>query len=102
MNAYIAPGVEMYRTPEEIKRRVCKVFGISEDKMLSRTHRPGIVVPRQVAMTIMYRRRKMTIQAIGKEFNRNHATVIYANKAVQNMIDTNDYKHELEQLKPLL
>ncbi len=92
----------MYRTPEEIKRRVCKVFGISEEEMLTRTHKPGIVVPRQVAMTIMYRRRKMTVQTIGKEFNRHHATVIHANKAVQNMIDTNDYKHELEQLKPLL
>ncbi len=101
MNAYIAPGIDMYSTPEEIKRRVCKVFGIPEHELLTRTRREEVVVPRQVAMAIMYRR-KMRISTIGREFNRHHATVVYANKAVQNMIDTNEYKREMEQLRPLL
>ncbi len=101
MNAYTAPGIDMYSTPQDVKSRVCRVFGITVEDMMRETRKQEVVVPRQVAMTIMYRR-KMRVETIGKEFNRHHATVIYANKAVQNMIDTNDFKEELEQLKPLL
>ncbi len=103
MNAYIAPGIEPCTTPQNIKGSVCKVFGITVEDIISDTRRRDVVVPRQVAMYFMYKR-KMRMEAIGEIFGRTHGTVVNANKAVQNMIDTKDYLYydKIMKLKPLL
>jgi len=61
-----------------IKKLVCKDFSISEKDIVSRSRKQSIVVPRQISMYLARRYTQQPLQAIGKSFNRQHATAIHS------------------------
>ena len=65
-------------TINSIKRLVCKYYNISHKDLISRSRKQAIVRPRQVAIYLARRYTDQPLQAIGKSFNRYHATALHA------------------------
>lgn len=63
-------------TVNVIKKVVCEHFKISEEEIVSKSRKQKIARPRQIAMYLSRRFTDHTLQAIGKSFNRYHATTI--------------------------
>lgn len=97
MNYYALPGV-LFNSPkknisdlETINRVVADVFNLSANQVKENTRRETVVVARQVAMFMMRKYTKYSCEAIGALYGRDHSTVSYASRAVQNIIETKDY-----------
>jgi len=80
-----------------IKKVVCKEFGISEKEIESNSRKKGIVRPRQIAMFLARRHTKQSIQAIGRNFNRYHATVIHSINNIEKEIKVKGDVHKQVQ-----
>ena len=66
-----------------IKNVVSREFGISIKDMISKSRKQSVVRPRQIAIFLSRRHTNQTIESIGKNFNRYHATVIYSINSVE-------------------
>ena len=76
-------------TIDVIKNLVSREFGITVKDMTSNSRKQSVVRPRQIAIFLSRRHTKHTIQAIGKNFNRYHATVIHSINAIEKEIKKN-------------
>ena len=70
-------------TIEGIKKLICRYYNVSLADLVSRSRRQEIVRPRQVAIYLSRRYTDQPLQAIGKSFNRYHATALHAIGAVE-------------------
>ncbi len=70
-------------TVESIQKLVCKYCKISTEEMLSRSRKRSIAQPRQIAMYLARRYTDQSFQAIGRTFNRYHATTLHAISTVE-------------------
>ena len=73
-------------TVERIQRLVCKHYKLTMEEFLSRSRKRSIAQPRQIAMYLARRYTGQSLQAIGRSFNRYHATALYAVGAVEKLI----------------
>lgn len=61
-----------------IKKLICKYYNVTPKDLISRSRKQAIVRPRQVAIYLARRYTDQPLQAIGKSFNRYHATALHA------------------------
>ena len=80
---------------DHIQRVVADEYGIELEEMRSRRKPKGIAFPRQIAMYLSRRLTKASFPEIGEEFNRTHATAIYACKVVEGEMES-DRRFRLE------
>lgn len=73
-------------TMESIQKLVCKYYKISVEEILSRSRKRSISQPRQIAMYLARRYTDQSFQAIGRSFNRYHATTLHAIGTVERLI----------------
>jgi len=73
-------------TIEVIKKMVSREYGISMEEMVSRSRKQSIVKPRQVAIYLSRKFTDQPLQAIGRNFNRYHATALHSINAVERNI----------------
>ncbi|MEJ2156787.1 MAG: chromosomal replication initiator protein DnaA [Desulfobacteraceae bacterium] len=66
-----------------IKKLVCKYYKLSPKELVSKSRKHSVVRPRQVAMYLSRRYTDQPLQAIGKSFNRYHATALHAIGSVE-------------------
>ena len=67
----------------EIIEAVEQVTGVTYDDMIRDTKRQEMVEARQYAMYLAYKDRgKVTLREIGSHFERDHATVYYSHKTI--------------------
>lgn len=64
---------------------VCKATGIIPNELLSTSRKRELVWPRFILITYMRRELSMTLKDIGKFFNRDHSTVLYAISQYDNL-----------------
>ena len=76
-------------TVDVIKKLICKQYKISINDLVSSSRRRCFVRPRQVAIYLARRYTDLSLQAIGKSFNRYHATALYAINTVEGEIKEN-------------
>jgi chromosomal replication initiator protein len=76
-------------TIDSIKKLVCQEFKISHHDMVSDSRKQAVVRPRQIAMYLSRRYTDSPLQAIGKSFNRYHATALHSISAVEKGIQDN-------------
>jgi chromosomal replication initiator protein len=76
-------------TIDAIKKLVCKHFGISVNDIVSRSRKQNLVRPRQIAMYLARKYTDSPLQAIGRSFNRYHATALHAINSVEQGIREN-------------
>ena len=65
-------------TIDAIKKLVCKHYNISIKDIVSSSRKQSILRPRQIAIYLSRRYTDAPLQAIGKSFNRYHATALYS------------------------
>ena len=77
-------------TPNLIISQVCKFYNIDDTVIRSNKKNKGTADARQVAMYLIRQLTNLSFPDIGKEFNRDHTTVIHAVKKVESMLKTGD------------
>jgi len=83
----------------EITALVEQSFGISKSELVSKSRKALIVWARQVAMYLGRRFTLLSLDQIGKSFERDHATVLYAyEKVVETLQRHPNKKYEVEFL----
>lgn len=76
-------------TVESIQKMVADHFNVEVDKLSAKTRKRKVVVARQLSMYLAKNHTKSSLKSIGENFGgRDHSTVIYSCKAVQDMMDT--------------
>lgn len=90
MTAYIFPGIK------DIDDAVSQVWGIDKELLKKRTRDGEIVIPRQVAMWWRKNNTKESLSIIGRRYGSfDHATVLYAVKTVNNIMDVDKNFREM-------
>ncbi len=90
-------------TLEAIKKLVCKHFKLTVDEIRSKSRKRSIAKPRQIAMFLSRRFTEASLEAIGREFNRDHATVLHSVKRIKKELEgTSKIRHQLDYLIDML
>lgn len=63
--------------PDAILKAICKMYKVDVSTLRSRSRKKSIVLPRNVAMYLFREYTDLSLEAIGKQFDRNHSTVLY-------------------------
>ncbi len=87
-----------------IQKVVCNYFNVGMDHMHSKTRKREIVQARQVAMYFSKSLTKFSLASIGSQIGgKDHATVLHACKAVNNLADTDKrFKLQMEEIEKKL
>jgi len=76
-------------TVDFIQNLVADHFEVTVDKLQGKTRKRSIVIARQLSMYLAKKMTNQSLKAIGENFGgRDHSTVIYSCKAVQDLLDT--------------
>ena len=75
-------------TPTLIISQVCKFYGIDEMVLRSPQKNKGVTEPRQIAMYLVRQLTNLSLPDIGQEFGRDHSTVLYAIRKVEQELKT--------------
>ncbi|MBI4776630.1 MAG: chromosomal replication initiator protein DnaA [Deltaproteobacteria bacterium] len=85
---------------ETIQEFVAGQFNLDVEDLKSKSRKANIVFPRSVAMHLCRKYTNFTLDAIGKSFNRNHASVLYALNSLQKKMRKNyKTKHQVNLLE---
>ncbi len=79
--------------PIDVINKVVEATGIPIHRITSKDRWASLIVPRHVAMYVIRDLCGLTVKEIGKIFNRDHTTVLYALNAVQQMIDVGSERY---------
>lgn len=84
-------------TVEKIISEVGRTFNVSSEDLRGPKQKADVSLARQIAMYIIREVTGNTMEKIGDEFNRNHATVVYAISKVENLIETDSRSSAIVQ-----
>ncbi|MFH1075297.1 MAG: chromosomal replication initiator protein DnaA [Pseudomonadota bacterium] len=73
-------------TLEEVQGLICKFYKISLDDLISKSRKQAVTRPRHIAMYLCRKFTSLPLEAIGKAFNRYHATTLHAISNIENII----------------
>lgn len=77
-------------TLERIQKKVAEYYNIHVSDLLSNKRPKNIAVPRMIAMYLSRKLTNHSLPEIGREFSRNHATVLHADKRIKNTIKNDE------------
>ncbi|MCQ2445337.1 MAG: chromosomal replication initiator protein DnaA [Clostridia bacterium] len=77
---------EIMVTPTLIINEVAKFYGIEPDTIRSVSRKKETLIPRQVAMYIIREKTGLSLPEIGREFGKDHTTVMNAINKVETMM----------------
>ena len=77
-------------TPNLIISQVCKFYSMDESVLRSTLRNKGTTEARQIAIYLVRKLTNLSLPDIGKEFNRDHATVLHSIRKVENGIQSGD------------
>lgn len=78
-------------TAERIIAAVAQLFGVDEDRLLSRERSREVALPRQVAMYLIREETSNSLPQIGKALGgRDHTTVMYGCEKIAERIDSDE------------
>lgn len=75
----------------QIKKVVCKHFNVSVEEMNSKKKNNTIAWPRQIAMYLASELTTLPLTEIGREFNRDHTTILHAKQKVKEEVENNPF-----------
>jgi chromosomal replication initiator protein len=70
-------------TPSLIISQVCKFYSVDEVILRGSQKTKGITEPRQIAIYLIRKLTKLSLPDIGKEFGKDHSTILYSIKKVE-------------------
>ncbi len=86
---------------EKIRDAVCNYFKVSQEDIVSKVRKREIVQARQITMYLVRKLTKTSFASIGSQMGgKDHATVLHACNAVQDLIDTDkEIRRSVQELK---
>ncbi len=97
---YIGNSLYITNNIAKIQKAVAEYYDLTVENLKSKKRTANINKARQIAMYICKMTTEETIERIGLEFNRDHATVIYACDKIGEEYKTNDkLKEEIKEIK---
>ncbi|TRX70270.1 chromosomal replication initiator protein DnaA [Carboxylicivirga sp. M1479] len=89
---------------DSISQTVCDYFGLDLDILQSKTRKREIVQARQIAMFFSKGLTNSSLSTIGAKIGKkDHATVLHACKAINNLIETDkDFKGQIKEIEAQL
>jgi chromosomal replication initiator protein len=86
-------------TVANIIEMICRHFQLSKNEICSKSRKRCIARPRQIAMYFARRYTESSLEAIGREFNRDHATVLHSINLVKKQLDESiKFRNQVEFL----
>ena len=82
-------------TVDKIVSEVARTYGLDDDDIRSKKRDAPISYGRQVAMYIVREVTGMSYTSIGKEFGRDHSTVVYAMQEIERKLKNNSHEREI-------
>lgn len=82
-------GTPTILSPAMIRDFICKQYNVSSKELQSRSRKKVLTFPRQVAMYLCRKHTEDSLAEIGKEFNRDHSTVLHSIKVVTGLTNRN-------------
>ncbi len=83
----------------QIKKMICSHFKVTEEELLSKSRKKSIALPRQFGMYLARKHTEESLENIGRQFRRDHATVLYAVKKISREADASTKRRgQLEYL----
>ncbi len=87
-------------TVSKITDLICCHFSLKPEQIRSRSRKKEIALPRQIAMYFSRKYTDSSLQYIGRQFNRDHATVLHSVKKIDSLIKTSSkFRSQIEYLK---
>ena len=78
-------------TPSLIISQVCKFYSVDEAVLRGTLKNKGTTEARQMAMYLIRKLTNLSLPDIGKEFARDHSTVLYAIRKVETSLKSGDF-----------
>lgn len=86
-------------SPEFIIENICRIYGVDQETIRSKSRISQIAKIRQEIMYILREKTNMTLLQIGIEFGRDHTTVISSIEKVKERIEKdNDYSIKIKKI----
>lgn len=86
-------------TPEKIIAGVANKYGVSADDLKGKKRSQDIAEPRHIAIYIMRRMTEMSLPQIGREFSRDHTTIMSSIAKIDERIKNNSvFEIEINEL----
>ena len=90
-------------TSKKIIDKVCKFYNVSRDDILSKSRTKDINHARQVACYLMKYQIKMSFPQIGKEFSRDHTTIMNGVSKIEKSVKFDiEVREQISALKELI
>jgi chromosomal replication initiator protein len=84
-------------TVDVIKKLVCRFYQVHTEELVSRSRKRTLVRPRQMAIYLARRFTDAPLQAIGRSFNRYHATALHSIHSIERGIkEDNTIRQQVE------
>ena len=77
-------------TPSLIISQVCKFYSVDENVLRGTLKNKGVAEARQMAMYLIRKLTNLSLPDIGKEFAKDHSTVLYAIRKVEVALKNGD------------
>ena len=74
----------------QIQHATCAVFKIGRQDMLSKSRMKHLVEPRHIAIFLAREVSERSWMILGREFNREHTSPIYAYRRIKDRVDAGD------------
>lgn len=82
-------GTPKALSPAMIREFICNQYNLSSKELQSRSRKKELTFPRQVGMYLSRKHTDKSLSDIGKEFNRDHSTVLHSIKVVTGLTNKN-------------
>ena len=94
------PGLpNTHLTIDDLARLVCNLLNVPMDDLRSSSHRPKVVLPRQIVMYLARRLLQASLTDIGRYFHKHHTTVMYSIDKISELIDENkQFKKQIDEI----
>lgn len=94
MNYMIMPGLKFREgvrvgiKPDQVIAAICDYYGIEQKALFGQRRDRDLVEARHIAIYTIRKHCKKGSEWIGRMFNRDHTTVLYACQKVKNLMET--------------
>ncbi|CRX37139.1 / dnaA / Chromosomal replication initiator of genome is here' protein DnaA / 1:1368 Forward [Candidatus Hepatoplasma crinochetorum] len=93
-------GIEEKTSFDSIINLVAKKYGINQKDILSKSRKREIIIARNIAIFLTRDILHYSLKDIGKKFNKDHSTIMYAiNKIDENLKNNEEFKEIINELK---
>lgn len=93
-------NIEEKSSFDSIINLVAKKYGINQKDILSKSRKRDIIIARNIAIFLTRDILHYSLKDIGKKFNKDHSTIMYAiNKIDQNLKKNDEFKEIINELK---